>query len=181
MNLWQPNEGITMEQDSLFDDDDSLYIAKQKWKHTIEGDGGHCPCCGKWGKVYKLKLSQSLALALKWIVDHGDPKSGWVDVQNKGPRWMLKSKIYPLLAHWKLIESGQKRSGIWRATTAGHAFVQGVASAFAAVYIYDNTVWAYDPEVTSFQGCFGKHFDFDELMSTRFDWSSVKLEERRKK
>lgn len=167
-------------QQEFFDDNDSLYIAKKKWQDTIGGKGGHCPCCGKWGKVNKYKLSQALALALKWIVDHGHPQTGWVDVQNKAPRWMLKSKTYPLLAHWNLIESGGKRSGVWKANAAGVAFASGLGSIPSAVYTYDNTVWAYDKEQTSFRGCFGRHFDFDEMMSTRFDWSNVTLTRKRK-
>jgi hypothetical protein len=42
-----------------------------------------------------------------------------------------------------------------------------------AVYVYDNTVWAVDKDETSFRGCFGVNFDFDELMSTQFKWSNV--------
>ena len=71
---------------------DYLDRLRTAWNQTIEGEGGHCVCCGKWGKVYKIKLSQHLALCLKWIIDHSTPSEPWVDVQNQAPRWMLKSK-----------------------------------------------------------------------------------------
>ena len=170
-----------MNQKDMFSDDDSfLNKLKEQWETAIMGDGGNCPCCGKWGKVYKYKLSQHLALALRWIVVHGK-ENGWVHVQNTAPRWMLKSKTYPLLAHWKLIEHQSNRSGIWRATYIGTMFSEGQINQPSAVYIYDNDIWGFDSAEVSFRGCFGDHFDFDEMMSTRFDWSKVKPETRRKK
>lgn len=150
---------------------DPLAEAKRDWRETIEGDGGHCPVCNKFGKVYKIKLSQSLALSLKWIRDHSE--DGWVDVQKMGPRWMLRGKTYPLLAHWGFIESQSSRSGIWGITEQGRAFLNGSVLAPKAVYIYDNNVWAFDAEQTSFRSCFGVHFDFDELMSSNFKWANV--------
>ena len=145
---------------------------KDEWEEAISGDGGCCPVCGKFGKVYKYKLSQALALALKWIADHGD-QDGWADVQTKGPRWMLRSKTYALLAHWNFIESKNARSGIWRVTNEGRAFLHGEDVAPKAVYIYDNHVMALDAETTSFRGCFGVKFDFEELMSSNFNWANV--------
>lgn len=151
---------------------DPMAVLRDEWRETIEGDGGCCPVCGKFGKVYKIKLSQALALALKWVADHGNPE-GWVDVQTTGPRWMLRSKTYPLLAHWKLLESQSQRSGVWRVTHAGKEFLSGFALVPKAVYIYDNRVWGFDSETTAYRGCFGVQFDFDELMSSSFKWADV--------
>jgi len=156
--------------------EEAVYLERMRtsWNQTIEGEGGHCPCCGKWGKVYKTKLSQHLALCLKWIIDHGD---AWVDVQNEAPRWMLKSKTYPLLEHWALIESRGTRSGIWTATQRGRDFVSGYESMPEAVYIYDNRRWGFSEAEVNFRQCFGKHFDFDELMSAQFNWAKLRKEE----
>lgn len=163
-----------MNQASLFmSEKDWMDNMKSNWDMAIKGDGAFCPCCGKWGKVYKYKLSQHLALCLRWIVIHAN-KDGWVDVQNTAPRWMLKSKTYPLLAHWEMIESQSKRSGVWRATTRGVAFASGIATAPESVYVYDAGNWGFADEEVSFRGCFGRHFDFDEMMSERFDWSKLK-------
>ena len=163
-----------MNQSSFFGSEEEwLANMKSNWDKAITGDGAFCPCCGKWGKVYKYKLSQHLALCLRWIAIHGK-ENGWVDVQNTAPRWMLKSKTYPLLAHWKLIESQSNRSGIWRATYLGKMFADGQIPQPSAVYVYDNGVWGFDGEEVSFRGCFGRHFDFDELMSERFDWAKLR-------
>lgn len=155
-------------------DHDVVADLRKKWTTAIEKDGGHCPVCDKWGKIYKVKLTQGLALALRWIMVHGDAE-GWVNVQTHGPRWMMRSKVYPLLMNWGLIESRGYRSGVWRATPYGRDFVLGLANADSAAYIYDNKVHGWSGVATSFRGCFGKHFDFDEMMSERFDWASIKL------
>lgn len=161
-----------MQQNDLFE---GLYLSKQQdlWKNTIEGEGGHCPCCGKWGKVYKIRLSQHLALALRWMVVHGD-EEGWVDVQSFGPRWMLRGKTYPLLEHWGLIESQARRSGIWRATLKGRDFTEGKISMAAAVHVYDNRVWGFEDEDVNFRDCFGKHFNFEAMMSDQFNWANIR-------
>ena len=156
---------------------DYLDRLRTAWNQTIEGEGGHCQCCGKWGKVYKIKLSQHLALCLKWIIDHSSPTEPWVDVQNSAPRWMLKSKTYPLLEHWTLIESKGHRSGIWAVTHRGVEFVYGGLELPEAVYIYDNKRWGFDEKTVQFRQCFGRHFDFDELMSAQFNWAKLKKEQ----
>ena len=168
------------EQAELFESEGNfLARMRHNWSKSIEGEGAYCPCCGKWGKVYKIKLSQHLALCLRWIITHLDSE-GWVDVQNKAPRWRLKSKTYPLLEHWGLIESKATRSGIWTATAKGHNFASGDITLPGAVYIYDNKQWGFEEEHVSFRGCFGKHFDFEEMMSAQFNWANLSTERTKK-
>ena len=164
-----------MSQFDMFDGE-GAFLARMRylWNKTIEGEGGFCPCCGKKGKVYKTKLSQHLALCLRWIHVHADPADGWVDVQNTAPRFMLKSKTYPLLEHWDLIEGKSFRSGIWRVTLKGQDFLNGLINLPSAVHIYDNKIWGFEAEEVSFRGCFGIHFDFDEMMSDQFKWANLK-------
>lgn len=137
---------------------------KEQWTETIAGKGGCCPVCDRFGKVYKYKMSQSLAQSLKWIVDNGGT-NGWVHVQQNAPRWMMRSKTYPLLEHWGLIESQGGRSGVWRATQAGRDFVVGGRLAPSAVYVYDDKLMAVDASHTTFTGCFDVNFNFEELMA----------------
>ena len=161
-------------QTDLFDDE-LLHLnqLQEDWKKTIKGGGGHCPICERWGKVNKYKMTEHLALSLRWIHAHGDTE-GWVNVQKKAPRWIMKSKTYNLLEHWGLLESRGFRTGIWRVTNTGRRFIYGEIRVPSAVYVYDNIIWGVDEQQKSFRSCFGVHFDFDELMSSRFDWSKVK-------
>lgn len=164
--------GMWTESSGVMTAGEHLRRLQDEWRQTIEGDGGDCPCCGQFGKVYKAKLSQHFVLCLKWMADHaGD--DGWVEVQKTGPRWMLKSKTYSMLEHWGFIECQTRRSGVWRVTRLGRDFLGGSHLAPAAVYIYDNRVWSTDEKEVAFRDCFGVHFNFDELMSTNFKWANL--------
>lgn len=158
--------------------DQVLEDLKDEWRETIEGDGGCCPLCGKFGKIYKTKLGAGLTLALKWIADHGG-QDGWVDVQVKGPRWMLRSKTYPLLTHWNFLESRQHRSGEWRITDRGRDFINGQILAPLAVFIYDNKKVAVSEETITFRESLELKFDFDELMSSQFRWENLSQVEKK--
>ena len=151
----------------------TLFTARNDWDTMIKGKGGFCPCCDRWGKVYKLKLNKSLVRALDWIANNGDA-SGWVDVQRTAPRWMLRGKTYSLLAHWGLIESRLQRSGIWRATAKGTLFVAGLDTAPTAVYVFDGKVVGIDSTQVTYTSCLGVDFNRDELLTTRYDRSDVR-------
>ena len=47
--------------------DEEILLAKLKadWRVTIEGDGGHCPCCGKWGKISPFTITETHAVMVK--------------------------------------------------------------------------------------------------------------------
>lgn len=150
-----------------------LNIARARWRLEIEGAGGFCPCCDRWGKVYKLKLNKGLVRALYWMTVNGD-EDGWVDVQRTAPRWILRGKTYSLLAHWGLIESKAERSGVWRPTARGRMFVQGFETAPSAVYVFDDKVLAVDSTNVSFTSCLGVDFNLAEILSDRFDTSDTK-------
>ena len=143
-------------------------MMNEDWRKTIEGSGGHCPCCGKWGKVHKYKLSQSLVRALDWIA-HNTNDKGWADVQGSAPHWMMRSKTYPSLEHWGLIVAMAPRSGFWRATPLGIKFLREQITVPAAVYVYDDKLWGVESTQTTLRGCLKVSFDFNELLISRFD------------
>lgn len=152
---------------------DEMQDLKQQWIETISDKGGCCPVCDRFGKIYKYKLSKALALSLKWIVNNGGT-AGWVNVQKNAPREMMRSKTYPLLEHWGMIESQGARSGVWRATQSGKDFVAGLKIAPSAVYVYDDKLMAVDAMHTSFLGCFDVDFNFEELMASNLNDADVK-------
>lgn len=150
---------------------------RRNWSQAIEGDGAICPCCDRSGKVYRIRLNQTYALALRWIYLNGEA-DGWVNVQNKGPRVILKGKNYGMLHHWGLLESFGSRSGVWRVTEKGKDFANGLIKVPASVFIYDDKVWGFSEEQTTFKGCFKESFNFDEMMSSRFDWTKISKEKK---
>ena len=163
-----------MNQRSFFDYDAQDYLdeLKKEWRNTIGGAGGLCKCCGKFGKIHEMKLSQHLALCLRWMKMHAE-EDGWVNVQSTAPRWMLRGKTYPCLAYWFLVESKGHRSGIWRVSDKGHRFLNEEITQPEFAFVYNNQVLEYSTEEVTFQGCFGNHFDFQEMMDSRFDWNKV--------
>ena len=45
-----------------------LQQQRDAWRHTIEGEGGHCPVCARWGRIYGRGLNETMARALIWLV-----------------------------------------------------------------------------------------------------------------
>jgi hypothetical protein len=166
------------DQFDMFEGEGSfLEKMRHNWKKAIEGNGAVCPCCDRFGKVNMFRFTQTWALTLKWIADH-EGENGWVNIQTKGPRIVLRGKNYSMVANWGLIESQSNRSGVWRLTQQGKDFIAGNIYIPVKLFTYNNKPWGFSSEQTSFRGCFGKHFDFDEMMSAQFKWAN--LQERKK-
>jgi len=166
-------------QIDMFDDGtrDFLKELREDWKIKIQGNGAVCPCCDRKGKVNMFRFTQTWAITLKWMFDHqGD--DGWVNVQRGAPRIVLRGKNYSMIANWGLIESQTNRSGVWRLTQEGKDFVQGYTRIPIKLFTYNNSAWGFSSEETSFRGCFGKHFDFDEMMSFQFKWENLKVKKQ---
>ena len=48
----------------MADKDELLEQLRAAWRSTIEEDGGHCPCCDRWGKIYSRTLNKTMAKSL---------------------------------------------------------------------------------------------------------------------
>jgi hypothetical protein len=159
----------------LFENKD-LYLSELKanWRATIENDGGHCPCCSRWGKISAFTLTETHAMALLWLSRAYCDDDGWVNVPELAPSWMLRGKNFSLMAKWGLIEPSStddktKRSdGQWRVTNKGLHFLCGTITIPKKAFIYNNQVEDWSTEEVYFRDCFGKHFDYEEVMSTNF-------------
>lgn len=153
---------------------------KTKWRATIEGDGGNCPCCGRWGKISAFSITETHALGLLWMSQQ-DAEDGWIDVPPHAPAWLLRGKNFSLMAKWGLIESAinadeaKRGSGVWRVTPRGHAFILGIVTIPKKAFIYDNTVQGWSDEMVSFKDCFGRHFDYAEVMSDNFNMNTIQI------
>lgn len=154
---------------------------KSTWRATIEGDGGYCPCCGKWGKISPQGMNETRALALLWMSRAPCDAEGWVDVPRIAPRWLLRGKTHTTLQHWGLVEPGahtdhtKKADGMWRVTTQGLHFICGTLSLPKKAYIYNNKVKGWSDERVYFRDCFGLRFNYDEVMADNFNLNAIKL------
>lgn len=156
-----------------------LLDLKKDWRFTIEGEGGYCPCCDRWGKISPFTLTETHALALLWMSKQ-DTADGWIDVPPLAPQWMLRGKNYQLMAKWELIEKGSKTNsatrsdGMWRITERGWDFIRGHISVPTKAYIYNNSIEGWSEEEMEFKDCFGKRFNYEQVMSDQFCWSDIR-------
>jgi hypothetical protein len=166
-----------MTQLDLFTDqppDDPLTPAREAWRATIEADGGDCPCCGRWGKVYPRSINETMARSLIWLAKAPeDLPGGWVDVPERGPKWLLRSNQLSTLRWWGLIERresepdvDEKHSGMWRLTRLGVMFVTGRVEVPKVAHTYDGKVVRMGEKTINIRACFGRRFSYDEVMAS---------------
>lgn len=148
---------------------------RDAWRHTIEGDGGYCPVCTRWGKIYGRSLNQTMARSLVWLVAAPLDDNGWVDVPLKAPRWLVRSNQLPTLKWWGLVErcpadkdSKIKHSGLWRPTALGYDFVHAGARVPKKVFTYNDRVEGHSTETVALHQCFKTNFDYQEVMNSHF-------------
>lgn len=154
---------------------EDLHTLRLAWKETIEHDGGHCPVCDRWGKVYGRSINSTMAQSLLWLVRASPDDSGWVDIPNSAPRWLVRSNQLPTLKWWGLVErrantedSPNKYSGMWRATPLGLQFASGKTSVPKKVFTYNNIVEGFSPEKVFIKDCGADVFDYQDVMQTQF-------------
>ena len=153
-----------------------LQDMRNAWIETISGAGGVCPCCDRWGKIDARAITETQALTLMWMYEHAG--ENWTDM-TVAPHWILRGKTYTTLKHWGLIEQQdnltdptKKHSGIWRVTSAGIEFVFGKEVPKKA-FIYNDQIVGFSEERTTIKGCFGRHFNYEEIMKEEFNWASI--------
>lgn len=148
--------------------------AKEHWKDVIAHDGGQCPVCNRWGKIYKRNINATMAASLMWLASEKQ-ENGWVDVPKRAPKWLLASNQLSTLKWWNLVErcpseekSKTKFSGLWRPTEKGIAFALGFIKIPKSVYTYNDWVEDYGQDEIYIHDCFAEYFDYQEVMAGRY-------------
>jgi len=142
---------------------------RSEWRSVIEADGGTCPCCSRWGKVYPRNINETMARSLIWLCN-APSKNGWVDVPSHAPRWIVRSNQLPTLRWWELVERAhstdekKKHSGLWRPTELGRSFAEGKIAIPKTVYTYAGEREKYGEATVFIRECFGSHFSYQEVM-----------------
>jgi len=152
----------------------TLAEAREEWfRRTIMEEGGHCPCCDRWGKQYRRGINKTMAYNIGWLAGMGSPGGEWIDVPRRGPRFVVASNQLPTMRWWDLCERNdstaeeedKKHSGFWRITELGALW----AANRVRVPKY---VWTYDGEVKHIEGPniliseVIENFSFTEIMNT---------------
>lgn len=148
------------------------------WRITIEADGGHCPVCDRWGKIYARPINKTMALSVLWLAQtqtaqKNAGKGDWVNVPIVAPRWLVRSNQLPTMRWWNMVERQpsedpkRKHSGLWRCTDTGLRFAFNNAPVPARVLTYNDSVEGYSEEQTTFSACV-EDFDYSGVMSPAF-------------
>ena len=89
--------------------------------------GTNCPACGQLVKAYKRKLNSNMCRALAIIYSRTKSAGIYIHVQNEFTLLGLRATAmdYTYLEKWKFIEANPDKSGHWRVTDKGKAFVEG--------------------------------------------------------
>jgi hypothetical protein len=150
--------------------DEHTFLDKLRsaWRVNIDGDGGHCPCCDRWGKIYPRSLNETMARSLLWLVNQS-ANGDWIDVPQRAPRWLVRSNQLPTLRWWGLVErldtedKTKKHSGFWTATESGVLFAQNRLQVPKKVYTYNAEVEGFSQELVTIKDCIG-NFDYSAVM-----------------
>ena len=160
----------------------TLSQLRGEWDLTIRDKGGHCPCCDKWGKVYRHGISHAMMKALLWMAsNHGE---NWINMPKQAPRDLIQTYTFATLKWWRLIQplhieqevnvedgvlvygdSETRSSGIWRVTPIGMQFAKGLLQVPKFVYLYNDTLKDVSTETIYIQDCVGKKFNYSEIMN----------------
>jgi len=144
---------------------------RDAWGRTIAHDGGHCPVCDRWGKIYLRNINVTMAQGLMWLCRQTGDEDGWINVPVAGPQWLVRSNQLATLHWWNLVERKSKDethkakfSGIWRPTALGKDFASGLVRVPKSVYTYNNMVMRYGTEEVLISECLEEVFDYDQVM-----------------
>jgi len=154
---------------------------RKSWRATIEHDGGYCPVCDRWGRIYARNINKTMAHSLMWLCQAGKDENGWVDVPTNAPRWLVRSNQLATLRWWELVvrrgndDPKNKHSGMWKATKLGVDFVHGVQKIPEKVYTYKGDVEVVSQNLVHISECFKEYFDYEQLMNEYFPPSQGKL------
>ena len=150
----------------------SLLEAKAEFDMAIKGDGMTCPCCNRWGKVYGYRVNSTMVRGLFWLFIAG--KGDWINIQEKAPRFILRSKSLSTMKYWGLVErkpkglsDGKRSSGIWKITNDGISFIHRNLYINKKVFVFDDKVVARSDELVGVDDCIRNKFLYDELLVTR--------------
>jgi len=154
----------------------NLQELRDQWEIAKHEDGGHCPVCDRWGKIYPRGINSTMAKSLIWLFSKGDD---WVDVPNSAPSWVLRSNQLPTLRWWGMVERNDadkspenKHSGMWRVTEFGKLFAQNKVPAPSKVFTYNGDVVGQSVDVVRIVECFKVSFDYAEIFDS-FNGSGV--------
>jgi len=154
----------------------TLAQARKDYSETLR-EGGDCPCCDRYGKIYRRKFTSAMArfMISMYRINQETPGQ-WVHALNDVAYKLGIGGDYGKTALWRLIEKrpggkddGNPDGGQYRITEKGRSFVEGRLRIEKYKFVYHDRVMQVEqgpPEELSIREALGAAFDFNELMGS---------------
>lgn len=139
---------------------------------VYDENGATCPTCQQHAQVYRWNLYSTAASALILMYRLGGTTEfvHTNDLKALGHRGQGDTSRLRL---WNLVEReidrrpDGGRSGFWRVTHEGAAFVQGTFKIQKYAWVYAGRLLGLDGELIDIHEALGRRFNYDEMMGPR--------------
>lgn len=142
----------------------------RSWLLSKVSDGAECPVCTQHVQVYRWSLYSTAGQALilfyrlggtQYFVHSRSLKRAGHTGQGDASRL----KNWGLLEEEKARRADGGRSGYWRVTPLGEAFVRGNATVPKYAHVYNNRVLKMDGPDVTIHDVLGNKFSYSDLMA----------------
>ena len=145
--------------------------AKKYLRQNYE-KGTECPCCNQFVKLYKRKITSSMARCLINLVQKFDKTKDYVWYEDIFSVLRIYGGDFSKLQYWGLIENKPKdedgkdtrSSGFWKPTLQGIQFVIGTLKVPKYALVYNNKVQGFSPNKESVEDALGSKYSYNEVM-----------------
>ena len=144
---------------------DCTIAEARSWLRELVDDGAHCPVCTQFAKTYRRKIHATMARDLIHV--YRKVGTDWFHVRVIGGH----PGDFAKLVYWRLIEpdegvreDGSTRTGWWRITHAGVAWLSGRTRLPKYARIYDGRCMNLYGDPQTIRDALGARFNYDELM-----------------
>lgn len=139
-------------------------------KELLNGKKMICPCCDRYAQVYRRRIYSTPAAQLILLKKLGGAEnfihssrlvfSGATSVGD-----FAKAKYWELIEEKPNTDEDKNRSGFWRLTEMGFAFVNGDMTIPEFVYIFNDGIIDWSDKEVKIQDCLGEKYSYTELMA----------------
>lgn len=138
----------------------------REWLREQLEEGAQCPCCEQHAQEYRWSLYATAARLLVAIYRAGGTEEFVETKKHKGIGQGDASR----LRLWGLAEQEKERradggrSGWWRVTELGEAFILGAATIPKYAYVYDGRLLRTEGDPTTIRDVLGVEFNYDDVV-----------------
>jgi hypothetical protein len=141
--------------------------AAKSWLAARLDKGARCPCCGQFARVYKRQINAAMARALITMYHHDRYEFMHLPTVTGYGGDAAKLVYWGLIEEEATVRADGGRSGWWRLTSGGRAYVLGQIKVPQYAAVYDGRLLPDNPHgpERDIRDALGKRFDYRELMA----------------